>query len=371
MGGNLVKMRKWGKKKILIGILIIVLVIAAGFGGYCIYGFYKINELSSMTYKEMLDYTTKDNKDAVITVGILQNGKMTYDVYGEDGIKLSPEEHTYEIGSITKTFTTSLLCKAISEGRISLDNSIEEYLNLPKKDYYPTIRRLVTHTSGYKGYYFEKPMIYNFLHRDNDFNGISEEMLIKRLGKINLDDSDYSFKYSNFGMATLGAVLEQIYDEDFTTMMNDYILEDFGLKNTKISDASGDLKNYWEWSESDGYMPAGAILSNITDMMQYVQLQMLEKPEYLSIAHEALAEVNATTASYEKMGIRIDAVGAGWMIDNENNIIWHNGGTGNYNSYIGFDKENQIGVVILSNLPPNYRIPATVMGIKILTSLKK
>ena len=71
------------------------------------------------------------------------------------------------------------------------------------------------------------------------------------------------------------------------------------------------------------------------------------------------------------MGIYIDAVGAGWMIDNENNIIWHNGGTGNYNSYIGFDKENQIGVVILSNLPPDYRIPATVMGIEILTSLQK
>jgi CubicO group peptidase (beta-lactamase class C family) len=233
-----------GKKRILIGILIIVLVIAIGFGGYFIYGLYKINELSSMTYKEMLDYTTKDNKNAVITVGIIQNDKMTYDVYGEDGIKLAPEEHTYEIGSITKTFTTSLLCKAISEDKISLDNSIDEYLNLPKKDNYPTILRLVTHTSGYKGHYFEKPMISNFLHKQNDFNGISEEILLERLGKINLNDSDYSFKYSNFGMATLGVVLEQIYDKDYTQLMNEYISDDLGLKNTKISDGSGDLKNY-------------------------------------------------------------------------------------------------------------------------------
>lgn len=365
------KKRKWNKKKILISALIIVLIIAAGIFALGIYGSNKINELSSMTYKEMLNFTTEDNKDAVITVGIIQNGKMTYDVYGENGTILSPEEHTYEIGSITKTFTTSLLCKAISEGRINLDDSIDEYLNLPKKDYYPTIRRLVTHTSGYKGYYFEKPMISNFLYGENDFNGINEEMLIERLGKINLDDVDYSFKYSNFGMATLGAVLEQIYDKDFTKLMNDYILEDLGLTNTKISDGSGDLNNHWKWSESDAYMPAGAILSNITDMMQYAQIQMLEKPEYLSMAHKALAEVNASTETNKKMGIYIDAVGAGWMIDNENNIIWHNGGTGDYNSYIGFDKENQIGVVILSNLPPNYRIPATVIGIEILTSLKK
>lgn len=369
--GDVMKKLKWGKKKILKGVLVIVLVIAFGFGGYCIYGLQKINELSSMKYKEMIDYTTKDNEEAVITVGIIQNEKMTYEVYGENGIILSPEEFTYEIGSITKTFTTSLLCKAISEGRISLDDSIDEYLNLPKKSYYPTIQRLVTHTSGYKGYYFEKPMISNFLHKENDFNGISEEMLIERLGRINLNNSDYSFEYSNFGMATLGTVLEQIYDEDYTTLMNDYISEDLGLINTKLSDNSGNLKKYWEWSESDAYMPAGAILSNITDMMKYVQLHMDQKPNYLSIAHEALTEVNATTSSYEKMGIRTDAVGVGWMIDNENNIIWHNGGTENYNSYIGFDKENQIGVVILSNLPPNYRIPATVIGIEILNSLQK
>ena len=117
-----------------------------------------------------------------------------------------------------------------------------------------------------------------------------------------MDDFDYSFKYSNFGMATLGAVLEQIYDEDYSTLMNDFITEDLGLANTRISDRSGDLKNYWEWSKSDAYMPAGALLSNITDMMKYVQIQMLEEPEYLSIAHEPWAEVNAAAASYRENG---------------------------------------------------------------------
>ena len=212
---------KWEKNKISIVILIIVLVFTVGFSGYCIYGAYKINQLASMTFKDMIAYTTKDNKDAVITVGVIHNGRMTYDVYGENGVKLSTEEHIYEIGSITKTFTTSLLFKAISEGRISLDDHIDNFLSLKKKDYYPTIRRLVTHTSGYKGYYFEKPMISNFLRKQNDFNGISENMALKRLGKINLDDTNFSFKYSNFGMATLGVVLEQIYDKDYAPLIND------------------------------------------------------------------------------------------------------------------------------------------------------
>jgi CubicO group peptidase (beta-lactamase class C family) len=365
------KKRTWGKKKIMKIFLAIIFIIAIGVGGYAIYGSYKLNQLASMTFDEMMAYTTKDNKDAVITVGIIQDGKITYDVYSQNGVKLSPEEHIYEIGSITKTFTTSLLSKAISEDKISLDSSIDECLNLPNKDYYPTIRRLVTHTSGYKAYYFEKPMISNFFSGVNDFNGISEEMLIEKLGKINLDDSDYSFKYSNFGMSVVGVVLEKIYDEDFTTLMNDYIVEDLGLLKTRISDGSGDLSDCWTWSKSDVYMPAGALLSNITDMMQYVEMQINGNPDYLNKAHDSLAEVNASNSSYEKMGIRIDDFGTGWMIDKEKKIVWHNGGTDHYNSYLGFDKEKRIGVVVLSNLSPDYKIPATIMGIKILTDLQK
>ena len=362
---------KWSKKRIGRILFIFILIFAMGLGGYFVYGTYKIDELTNMTYKEMIDNTTKNNEDAIITVGIIQKDEMIYEIYGENGVLLPFKEHIYEIGSITKTFTASLLCKAIGEDRINLKDRIDMYLDLPNKDDYPTVQGLVTHMSGYKGYYLEKPMIFNFIKGKNDFNGVSKEMLMQRLGKINLDDSDNSFNYSNFGMATLGAVLEKIYDKDYAALMNDYILEDLKLFNTKISDGTGDLENYWEWSKSDAYLPAGGLLSNITDMMKYVQIQMEADLNYLSIAHGALAEANATTGNSEKMGIRIDSVGAGWMIDNKNNIIWHNGGTGNYNSYIGFDKENKIGVVVLSNLSPDFRIPATVIGIEILTSLQK
>lgn len=368
-GSIIMKKFKWGKRKMLKVVLIVILLIVIGIGGYVIYSLHMLDKLSVMTFEEMLVATTKDNKDAVITVGIIQNGNMTYKVYGENGIELPPEEHIYEIGSITKTFTTSLLCKAISEGKVSLDDPIDKYLSLPQKDYYPTIRRLVTHTSGYKSHYFEKPMISNTLHGENSFYEVSEKMLLKRLGKINIEDTNYPFKYSNFGISTVGGVLEQIYDKDYTQLMNEYILEDLGLLNTKISNDFGDLDNYWKWSKSDAYIPAGAILSNITDMMQYVNMHMEEKLGYLSIAHNELVKVNFTNKTYNKMGIHINAVGTGWMIDKDRNIIWHNGGTGDYNSYAAFNKEKQIGVVVLSNLSPSYRIPATVMGIEVLTSL--
>ena len=59
------------------------------------------------------------------------------------------------------------------------------------------------------------------------------------------------------------------------------------------------------------------------------------------------------------------------IIDKENGFIWHNGGTGHYNSYLGFSPETETAVVILSNLSPNDRIPATVLGIKLLQELNQ
>lgn len=49
----------------------------------------------------------------------------------------------------------------------------------------------------------------------------------------------------------------------------------------------------------------------------------------------------------------MDKVGMAWMIDSENNFVWHNGATSNFNSYIAFIKEKNIGVVVLSNLSLN------------------
>jgi CubicO group peptidase (beta-lactamase class C family) len=99
-------------------------------------------------------------------------------------------------------------------------------------------------------------------------------------------------------------------------------------------------------------------------------MQMNETPSYLSLSHNVLAQVNVTTSDYEKLDIRIDAVGVGWMIDTVNNITWHNGGTGNYNSYLGFNKTKEIAVVVLSNMDPDFRVNATVIGIKLFKELE-
>jgi len=356
---------KKSRKKILNIIIVVILVVVLMVGGFAAYGNYQMSKIPGLSFKDCLNYTLKGNDNAVITVGIIKDGQATYTVYGKDGVEIPQAEHTYEIGSLTKTFTAALIEKAIIEEKINLDDTIDKYLDMPVGNTYPTIEQLLTHTSGYKAYYFELPMIGNFFGRRNDFCGITDDMLLEKLSKVSVANKIQKFNYSNFGYATLGLILEGVYGKDYTTLVNVFTSDELGLENTHISDKQGDLKKYWDWNAGDAYLSAGGLTSTISDMLDYAQLQLSGEGIFAS-CHDSLAVINASTNAHKTMDINMDEIGAGWIIDRDNDIIWHNGGTGDYNCYLGFSPKTETAVVILSNLAPNYRIPATVMGVKLM-----
>lgn len=357
------------KKQAIITIVSVVVCFVLVVGGFAAYGSKRMEELPGLSFYEALEYTTRNNTDAVITVGIIKDGQASYNVYGANGKELKTAIHTYEIGSLTKTFTAALINKAIKEGKVDLYCTIDSYLPLPKGNTYPTIKELLTHTSGYKGYYFDQAMIANFLIGRNDFCSVSRKRVLDKASKLSMADKEYDFNYSNYGYAVLGLILESVYGVDYTVLINDFAKNELGLKNTRISTSNGDLGNYWDWEENDAYLSAGALTSDISDMLAYAQMQ-LENNSYFADCHKTLKEIDVTTKSYEAIGIRMDEIGMSWIIDDENGIVWHNGGTGNYNAYLGFCVENGTAVVILSNLAPSYRIPATVLGVKLLLELE-
>ena len=179
---------------------------------------------------------------------------------------------------------------------------------------------------------------------------------------------NYDFKYSNFGYAVLGLVLEAVYETDYVSLANDFIQRDLGLENTRVLAQDGDLGNYWEWTETDAYLSAGDIRTNISDILSYAKMQLDGNPYFLE-CHKSLKTIHDSTEKYRILDINIDEIGMAWSIDRENDIIWHNGATGYYNTYIGFSPKTGNAVVIFSNLAPSYRIPATVIGIKLLKEL--
>lgn len=354
----------------LTSIVLAVVFMAIGvFGGIIIYQQGQLSKLDGMTAMDMIKYCSS-GKDEKISVAIINEGEITYRVFGKEGEE--DNIYDYEIGSISKTFAGLLCAKAISEGKLNLGDSISKYLGFGDAQYYPTIDRLLTHTSGYKPYYFDSKMIGNKLaHIKNDFYSINKADILNKAKGIKLENRDYPFEYSNFGISVLGLVLENIYTDSFTNLMNNYITNELGLSNTRVAGQSGNLTKYWKWKANDGYIPAGSIISNIRDMASYLNMYMSGVKDYKEMTYAKIKEINANNAVYEKMNIRMDSVGMTWMIDEQNNIVWHNGATSDFNSYIGFTKDKKKGVVVLSNLNANDKISMTVIGAKLLLSQGK
>lgn len=249
------------------------------------YGKYQMGKVPGLSFREALEYTTRDNTEAVITVGVIKDGSASYTVYGENGTELPKEPHIYEIGSLTKTFTAAMIGRAAREGKIDIDASIDQFLPLPEGNAYPTVAELLTHTSGYEGYYMESPMVSNFLTGKNSFLGVTKAMVFNKAGDLSLPKEEYPFNYSNFGYAVLGLILEEAYGEDYTALANRFAKE-LDLPHTKLSTGDGDLGKYWDWNADDAYLSAGGLTSDIDDMLAYARLQ-LDESGYFADCHKS------------------------------------------------------------------------------------
>jgi len=324
---------------------------------------------------EMIGKACKDKKHIKLTVGAINaDGKQSIKVFGENG-QIENKDYIYEIGSITKTFTASLFAKYFSEGKISLDDSISKYINgLDSEQYHPTLRRLATHTAGYSGslpltgkemveLMFEmmlggrKQGVFPF---DVNFG----EM--KRILKENkLEDKDYPWQYSNFGMALLGYAVGEVSGKGYHESMNEFCAEDLGLKNTytgtcahkNLHGFNRKNQNIGNWIWSKDYMaPAGDISSTAADLLEYARINMLEEKPYLALCHQ------------KHLDSRRCDMGLGWILDRKNNnVLWHSGGTGAFSSYLALDKEKKLAVVVLAN----YRMMPDRIGSSILKNQQR
>jgi len=310
----------------------------------------------------------RGRNNANITIGTIKDGKREWAVYGHEGSVLPKTLHNYEIASITKTVTATMIAGAVSANLIRIDDPINRYLDLPEGKAYPTIRQLMTHTSGYKSFYYEPVMLGNIRGGRGIFSGITGEMLLRRAAELNITDKPQPFSYSNFGVSLLGLVLEAVYGEKYTVLANRFLQEN-GMPNSHVYDGTGDLGDYYKWNVDDGYIPAGGVVSDIEDMLIYAQKQ-LDDQGIFAMTHETLSKVTVTSKNRMMVNMGINEVGMNWAKDTRNNFIWHSGDLGVYHSYLGICLETDTAVVVLSKLTAfDYLWPITI-GTKILKSFK-
>jgi CubicO group peptidase (beta-lactamase class C family) len=214
-------------------------------------------------------------------VGVFKNGQMIYyyslGFTNIDANLKAGKESGYRIGSISKTFTAALVLKAVEEGKISLDQTIETFFPTIKNAKKVTIGQLLTHHSGIHNFTGEQDF---FKWRTNPKSD-SEMISIISAGGSDFEPGQKA-AYSNSNYVLLSYILEKIYNKKYAAILQKKIIKPLGLQYTQFGDKSlpENKKTYSytyevDWKKegmTDESIPmgAGGILSSANDLSVFI-----------------------------------------------------------------------------------------------------
>jgi CubicO group peptidase (beta-lactamase class C family) len=194
--------------------------------------------------------------------------------------------------------------------------------------------------------------------------------MIAIIKKYYLKDKEYGWKYSNIGFSFLGYAIGNALGSEYRDVLDDFLKNELGLKNSFFGtnnekNLSGfNLKNEncgnWKW-ENNLYAPAGAISSTAEDLLAYLKANMYEEKPYFPLCHKKYASITKN----------LD-MGLGWIQQlyrkSNDKIFWHNGATGCFLTFCGFNKEKKTAAVVLSNY---CLFSVQKLGLSILETIQK
>lgn len=306
-----------------------------------------------------------------LVIGAARGEEVAWAGFGtpELGTGAPVDERTmFEIGSVTKVFTAILLAEMAAQGEVALSDPIEKFM--PAGVAAPTragrsitLLDLALHRSSLPR--IPPRTILAALVSDDPYANFSAERLYDFVGGYSPSrDIGSEYEYSNLGYGLLGQLLARRADTDYGSLLDKRVLRPLGLENTTISlpgdQAARVAKPYLSggkpahnWNLA-AMAPAGALWSSARDMLRFIQAN-LAPPE--TDLYKAMAECRAARAP---TGIDGLSMGLGWHIlerkgaqalakEGREPIIWHNGGTGGYRSFVGLIPARRVGVVVLAN----------------------
>jgi D-alanyl-D-alanine-carboxypeptidase/D-alanyl-D-alanine-endopeptidase len=264
----------------------------------------------------------------------------------------------FEIGSITKVFTSLLLADMVERGEVALDDPVAKYLpsdvKMPERSGRAiTLEDLARHRSAL-------PRLPTNLNEgadpQNPYAHYSVKQLYTFLSGYELPrDIGAEFEYSNLGGGLLGHVLALRTGTDYETLVRTRICLPLGMQNTAIS-LSPDMKSRLAEGHNGQFEPAqnwdlptlagaGALRSTATDMLSFLAAQLAYEDKGLASA------IAASRSTWIPAGPGME-IALGWLKrpKKESEIIWHNGGTGGFRSFAGFGPKARTGLVVLTNV---------------------
>ncbi|MGK9149237.1 beta-lactamase family protein [Plantibacter flavus] len=288
---------------------------------------------------------TGDHRKALIAVVVSPDGTRTATIGADTDTR-------FEIGSISKAFTGLLLADAIERGDVTSDTRVGDLLDLgdaPVADV--TLEQLATHSSGLPRLPLDVATFASsawFALTTSNPYGESVEQMLSQAKAASLDTP--AGTYSNLGFELLGAALGAASGTSYDELLQERITEPLGLTATApVADDAGlgpaDLlgetaggREAAAWT-GQALGPAGGIRSNISDLATFAE-----------------SLVDGSTPGLDALETRRELgdseIGYAWITDREvidgDDLVWHNGATGGFASFIGVVPEAGTAVVLVS-----------------------
>lgn len=308
-----------------------------------------------------------------LAIAVVQNGSVIYSHgFGLRDVKGSlpvTSKTIFAIGSISKSFTSLSMGMLNDEGRLDWDKPVRQYL--PEFQVYDPVasermtpRDLISHRVGMAGH--------DLLWYSSDF---SREELVRRLRFLQSDhDFRSGYRYNNMLVMTAGYLVGKVSGGSWEDFVRHRIFEPLQMNSTNFSvldsQKSSDFAHPYRKDEHGGEVsetpfhvmsaigPAGSINSNVEDMARYAVFQLgkgkvgdhqLVSEANLNLNHTAQVPMPGGAPSKE-IGPRSYAMG--WVISSYRGhpLWWHNGGIDGFYALLSLLPDQNLGVVILTNL---------------------
>jgi CubicO group peptidase (beta-lactamase class C family) len=291
-----------------------------------------------------------------IAVGVIDHGKVETYFAGTTGNDRPLDEHTlFEIGSVTKTFTATVLASMVLAHQVKLDDPAAAYL--PKSVHVPgrdglsiTLLRLAEQRSGLP----RLPSNMDDVAGTDPYADYTIPDMYAFLNSYTLPrDPGATYEYSNYGIGLLGQLLANRANETYQALVAQRVLAPLGMTDTTFAtvpasdpptlavghDLGGQPVASWHLQ---AILPAGGIRSSLADMLRYLRCNLGQGP----LAAACLFAQQARAAG--PPGHRIGLV---WETSVFRGSVSHGGDTAGYHAFVAISKDRQSGVVALSNGP--------------------
>ena len=307
----------------------------------------------------------RDGKADGLSIAIVWNGQVRYFNFGTTvrGTAKRPTQDTvYEIGSISKTFTSLLLAHAVLEKKVRASDDIRRYMpgsyaNLQFKGAPIALSDLAATTSALPDNLPDfMPLLAKLGARQAPFaimdmlQPYSGAQLLQDLHKVELSCKPGTTPaHSNVAPELLGLILERLYGRSYQDLLASYIETPLAMRGGVAKDRLSQMaRGYMVGDKAmpllstvDFILPAGGLRYSTSDMAKYVAYQLDEVDQAVAMTHQVL---------WSEPGK--DAVGFNWTIARMKNgmtRLSHSGGTFGFSSFVDLYPSAHYGIVLLTN----------------------